>query len=82
MIEYKKLEELEEYAYLDGAELGEYIIAMLAMYQRQECMSEPMLAIVELEIEEQLKWYKENTYIHYDEKTRIVEDTWLEYKDV
>jgi hypothetical protein len=59
------MSELEEYAYLDGCELGDYIIKLLEVrrYNDNHGMGEEFSLAMDDELEKQLEFYRQNTVI-------------------
>lgn len=59
------MSELEEYACLDGCELGDYLIKLLEVrrYNDNHGMGEEFSLAIDDELEKQLEFYRQNTVI-------------------
>ncbi len=57
------LEELAEYASLEGDELGEMLSALITMYGKVSYTSEEFTAAVEKELREQIAWLRKHVKI-------------------
>ena len=78
--EFEKIEELQEYADLDGSEVGEGLWSLIDMNSVKHYLNKEFKEAVDREIDLQLKWFRDNTVIK--SKTEIIENEkkWLEFK--
>jgi hypothetical protein len=60
---------LEEYAELEGSELGEFINALIRLSRYTDFMDAGFRASLEAEMQNNLDWLKDNTVIETVEKT-------------
>lgn len=75
------IEELSEYADLDGTEVGEYWAALVDMCRHSDAMGDTFSAALDAEIKEQIQFIKDNFEI-VEEETQSVTYKYksLEYK--
>lgn len=75
-----KIMQLEEYAELEGSEIGESCMYLISLYRRRDYLSNHFINAVELEIDYQLDNFKENCRVVERESTHkyiIKELEWI-----
>lgn len=74
-----KIEELENYAYLDDTEWGNAVIALCNLWHNRAYITGGLLASLEEEITEQLTDAKTNAQIITEEVTQTYTNQYLEW---
>lgn len=70
------VEELREYAELEGSEIGEICLLLYDIYRYSPYMSESFRKAVEKEVKNQLQNFKDHCKIV--DKSEVVTETWKE----
>ncbi len=56
-------EALEEYAELEGSELGETLTALIRLSRHESHINKPLAVALQIEMQDQLDWLKDNCTI-------------------
>ena len=74
-----EIAKLTEYAELDGTEVGEMLGLLITIHQFESDMGDKFFKALEVEMQEQLHWFKTHTKIVQRDVTEIHKYRELEY---